>query len=223
MRVLVVEDEAPLRGAIARRLKAEGFGVDAVGTLEEAGLSMQAWRYDAVILDRNLPDGDGVGLLTRWRAEGWRTPVLVLTARDGIGDRVGGLEAGADDYLIKPFAMAELIARIRVITRRAQSEPLPPVVVTIQGVALSRQRAEVRVDGVLIPLRPRELAVLEVLFSRAGRVVSRAALLESCWGESEQPGSNVEEVTVSALRRKLGRSGLIRTVRGRGYIIDADR
>lgn len=223
MRVLVVEDAAPLREAIARRLKAEGFGTDAVGTLAEAGLAMQSWRYDVVILDRNLPDGDGVALLSRWRAEGRSTPVLVLTARDGIGDRVGGLEAGADDYLVKPFAMAELIARIRVITRRAQAQPLPSIVVTIQGVALDRQRAEVRVDGVLIPLRPRELAVLEVLIARAGRVVSRSQLVEACWGASEQPGSNVEEVTVSALRRKLGRAGFIRTVRGRGYIIDADR
>jgi len=221
MRILVVEDQAPLREAIVRRLTTLGFGVDGAETLAAAQGLARSWSYGAVILDRGLPDGDGVALLEQWRRAGVRTPVLVLTARDSVRDRVSGLEAGADDYLVKPFAMAELVARIRVITRRAgEGSPPAPVVVSIRGVDLDLQRAEVRSDGVLIPLRPRELAVLELLFRRADRVVSRAQLLEACWGEGAAPDSNVEEVTVSALRRKLGKKGLIRTVRGRGYIVD---
>ncbi|MFT4974308.1 MAG: two-component system copper resistance phosphate regulon response regulator CusR [Myxococcota bacterium] len=221
MRLLVVEDRAPLREAIVRRLTTLGFGVDAAETLAAARAFERSWRYDAIVLDRGMPDGDGVELLAAWRAAGVRTPVLVLTARDSIRDRVTGLESGADDYLVKPFAMAELVARIRVITRRVGEAGEPaPASISIGGVVLDLQKAEVRVDGVLIPLRPREFSVLEVLFQRADRVVSRGQLLEACWGEGASPDSNVEEVTVSALRRKIGKKGLIRTVRGRGYIVD---
>ncbi len=206
VRILVVEDQPELRAAVVRRLRAE------------ADLLFRAHDYALVVLDRGLPDGDGLDSMRRWRRAGSSVPVLVLTARDAIADRVSGLADGADDYLVKPFAMDELVARVAVIARRgvAGSEQVSRV----GDLELDHGRAQVRRAGVLLPLRPKEFAVLAYLCARPGRVISRAQLREACWDEGHEPGSNVEEVVVSALRRKLGPPALIRTRRGLGYVLD---
>ncbi len=219
MRVLLIEDEDDLRAAIARRLRAVGHAVDEAGTLLDAEDLYAAHDYGCVLLDRTLPDGDGVGLLEDWRRMGATTPVLVLTARDAVKARIEGLEAGADDYLVKPFAMEELLARMRAIARRGAVDQ--PVVIEVGDLAFDTARAEVRRGGVLLPLRPKELAVLEYLCQRRGQVVSRAQLLEACWDEFHEPGSNVDQVAIAALRRKLGEPTLIHTRRGLGYILEA--
>ncbi len=218
MRILLVEDEAVMRASVARALRADGHAVDEAGTRADAELELRVNDYGLVILDRGLPDGDGLQSLRRWRQRGLKLPVLVLTARDAVGDRIEGLDTGADDYVVKPFALDELRARVRSLSRRAPE--LTPVVIELGDLQLDTARAQVRRGGVLLPLRTKELAVLQVLLERRGRVVSREQLREACWDAEHEPGSNVEEVTVSALRRKLGKPPIIRTRRGLGYVID---
>ena len=218
MRILLVEDEAVMRASVARVLRADGHAVDEVGSRSDAELEVRTNSYGLVILDRGLPDGDGLLSLQRWRRQGLTLPVLVLTARDAVGDRIAGLDGGADDYVVKPFALDELRARVRSLARRPPE--LRQMVLTAGDLALDTTRAEVRRGGVLLPLRTKELAVLQVLLERRGRVVSRAQLREACWDAEHEPGSNVEEVAISALRRKLGAPPVIRTRRGLGYVID---
>lgn len=219
MRILVVEDEPELRRAIVRRLRAQGHAVDEAEDGETAEYLMSVYEHSVVVLDRMLPDGDSLDRLRQWRHCGCRTPTLVLTARDRVPDRVEGLEAGADDYLVKPFAMEELLARVSALSRRRL---LPtPSVLCVDDVELDTGRREVRRDGVLIPLRPKEYTLLELLMTREGRVVSRAEIVDACWDEAHEPLSNVEEVLVASLRRKLGPPTLIRTVRGAGYVLEA--
>ena len=218
MRVLVVEDDFEIRRAVGRRLRADGHGADEAddgGAAESCGRS---YRYDVIVLDRMLPDGDALDLLRGWRARGVATPVLFLTARDLVTDRVDGFEAGADDYLVKPFAMDELMARLVAIARRGATTR--PSRIEIGDLEIDFGRREVRRAGVLLTLRPKEHALLELLASRAGRVVSRREIVAGCWGEDHEPLSNVEEVVIAALRRKLGRPSLIRTVRGAGYLLE---
>ncbi len=217
MRVLLVEDEPDLRGAIARRLRASGHAVDEAGDRSEAASHLGAHDYDVILLDRALPDGDGLDSLRHWRRAGNTVPVLVLTARDAVRARVEGLEAGADDYLVKPFAMEELAARLRAIARRGPVAR--QVLIRVGDLELDTARAQVRRGGVLLPMRPKELAVLEFLARRAGSVVSREQLLEACWDEAHEPGSNVAQVAIASLRRKLGDPPLIRTRRGLGYVL----
>ncbi len=217
MRILVVEDNFELREALTRRLRAVGHAVDGAARRDDAEAMFAAHPYGLVVLDRGLPDGDALDALRRWRRLNSAVPVLVLTARDAVAARVGGLEAGADDYLVKPFAMEELLARVAVIARRAPQRSVQ--IVRVGDLELDFGRAEVRRGGILLPLRAKEFAVLAHLCSRAGRVVSREALREACWDEEHEPGSNVDEVIISALRRKLGEPSLIETRRGLGYII----
>jgi len=218
LRILVVEDEEELREAIVRRLRAQGHGVDGAGNLALADELVSVNDYGVVVLDRRLPDGDGVSLLRGWRERELRTPVLVLTARDEIGDRVAGLEAGADDYLVKPFAMAELLARVAAVGRRGPIAQLSAI--TVADVEIDTARREVRRGGVLLPLRPKEFALIQLLASRLGQAVSRQEIVGQCWDEEHDPLSNVEEVLVASLRRKLGKPSLIRTVRGVGYLLE---
>ena len=227
MRILVVEDHAELRGAIARRLRALGHGVDEVGDGESMRLYLQeasrqqparGMEYQAVVLDRMLPDGDAVERVRALRAAGDATPILFLTARDRIEDRVDGLEAGADDYLVKPFAMDELVARVGALARRRHSPR--PAVLRIADLELDLGRRQARRAGVLIPLRAKELSLLELLAQQAGQVVSKAMIRESCWDLIQDPLSNVEEALVASLRRKLGKPSLIHTVRGAGYLLE---
>jgi DNA-binding response OmpR family regulator len=218
MRILLVEDEPVLRTSVARALREDGHAVDEVGTRFEAEVEARVVSYGLVILDRGLPDGDGLDTLRKWRRAGQILPVLILTARDGIDDRITGLDGGADDYVVKPFDLGELRARVRTLARRGPE--LRDVVLRAGDLELDTVRAQVRRAGVLLPLRSKELAVLQVLLERRGRVVSRDQLREACWDADHEPGSNVEEATVSSLRRKLGDPPLIHTRRGLGYTID---
>ena len=218
MRILLAEDHTELREAIARRLRALGNSVDEVSSLREIRTYLNGAHYDVGVFDRMLPDGDSLTLLQTLRNAANRTPILLLTARDRIEDRVEGLQVGADDYLVKPFAMDELLARINVLARRG--EPLRDTILRIADLEVDSGRHEVRRAGVLIPLRPKEYAVLELLAVRNRRAVSRNDILEYCWDTLESPASNVEETIIASLRRKLGEPALIKTVRGHGYKLD---
>ena len=218
MRVLVVEDERDLAHALRRALEEEQFAVDLAADGEEGLYKMREMPYDAVVLDLMLPRVDGWSVLRTARSAGIRTPVLILTARDMIEDRVRGLNLGADDYLVKPFALVELIARVRAMIRRAYGNPAA----TLQLGELTIDTASKRVwrAGTAIELTAREYAILELLTRSRGTVVARARICEHIYNEETDVLSNVVDVHIAALRRKLG-ADLIRTRRGEGYIIDA--
>ncbi|WP_410673544.1 response regulator transcription factor [Amycolatopsis sp. cmx-4-68] len=217
MRVLVLEDAPELGAEVAGGLRSAGYAVDLVGTIADADLAIAVNRYDCLVLDRVLPDGDGLGLVGKLRGAEVRVPVLMLTAMDAVGDRVRGFAEGADDYLVKPFAFAELAARVGALCRRADW-PRPPVL-RAGGLEVDTARKRVRRDGVLLSLGAKEFAVLELLVARAGQVVSRTDLIEHCWDEQADPMSNVVDAVVAQLRRKLG-APVISTVRGAGYLVD---
>jgi DNA-binding response OmpR family regulator len=213
----VVEDDADVRGAVVGALRSVGFAVDQAADWSQADLSLSVNEYDCLVLDRMLPEGDSAGQLARRRRAGLAVPALMLTALDTERDRVGGFEAGADDYVSKPFSTAELEMRVRALCRRGGTAT--PPVLRYADVDLDVARREVRRAGVLLTLTPKELAVLEVLLSRYPSVVSRSALIEHCWDEAADPASNVVDVIVGQLRRKLGEPPLIGTVRGAGYVL----
>ncbi|MER5890200.1 response regulator transcription factor [Streptomyces sp. NPDC001941] len=217
MRVLVVEDDPGLGPTIAAGLRSAGFAADRAESLEEADLKVSVNAYDCVVADRGLPDGDALDLIRRWRGAGRPVPVLVLTAFGTVEDRVSGFEHGADDYLVKPFAMAELVVRVRALCRRERPPRLPEL--AVGDVTLDLPSRRVRRAGVLLTLTAKEFAVLEALMSRAGEVLTRSELIESCWDEMSDPMSNVVDVVVGQLRRKLGPPDLIDSVRGVGYRI----
>jgi two-component system copper resistance phosphate regulon response regulator CusR len=217
MRVLVLEDDPELGVEIAGGLRSVGYAVDLVATIADADLSVAVNGYDCLVLDRILPDGDGLELVRELRAAGSRLPVLMLTALDTVGDRVSGFTEGADDYLVKPFAFAELAARVGALCRRADQPR--PALLRAGGLELDTARKRVRRDGVLLSLGAKEFAVLELLMVRAGQVVSRTDLIEHCWDEQADPVSNVVDAVIAQLRRKLG-PPVISTVRGAGYLID---
>jgi DNA-binding response OmpR family regulator len=217
MRVLVLEDDPELGVEIAGGLRSVGYAVDLVATIADADLSVAVNGYDCLVLDRILPDGDGIELVRKLRAAGSRLPVLMLTALDTVGDRVSGFTEGADDYLVKPFAFAELAARVGALCRRADQPR--PALLRAGGLELDTARKRVRRDGVLLSLGAKEFAVLELLMVRAGQVVSRTDLIEHCWDEQADPVSNVVDAVIAQLRRKLG-PPVISTVRGAGYLID---
>jgi len=216
MRVLLVEDDGDLRGAVASRLRRLGMSVDEAGDLAAADERLCVTRYDVAVLDRGLPDGDAAGLLRRLRAASVSVPVIFLTCRDDVGDRVAGLEAGGDDYLCKPFAMPELVARIRSLARR--TAVVAPPVLTLGDLEIDQARAVARRGGRPITLTPKEYSLLEHLVRHAGQVVSRQDLLEHCWDEFEDPASNVVEARIGRMRAKLGSPPLVHTVRGTGYL-----
>ncbi|TPE50145.1 response regulator [Amaricoccus solimangrovi] len=216
MRVLVVEDTRDLADALVRYLRAEGHAVDHVSTAAEADSALRVSDYGAIILDLGLPDGSGLDLLRAERARGNRAPVLIATARDGIADRIAGLDAGADDYVLKPFDLGEVAARLRAHARRATSDGATDVTVGPYRVDLVAGRVfgpagEVR-------LTSREWSVLAVLVSARGRVRSRAALEEALYSFDDEIAGNAVEVYVSRLRAKLG-PGIIETRRGLGYLV----
>ncbi|QPP07482.1 response regulator transcription factor [Streptomyces bathyalis] len=219
MRILLLEDDRDLAGAVRDALKRSGFAVDTVETLAAADETLSVNSYDAAVFDRLVRDGDSVDLVRRYRECGWLLPVLFLTARDGLADRVEGFDAGGDDYLVKPFAVPELVVRVRSLCRRAGT--MRAAVVTIGDVTVDSARHEVFRAGVQLTLTPKEFAVLEVLAASQGVAVSRADLVEHCWDEMADPVSNVVDVVVAQLRRKLGEPAVVRTVRGVGYRLDA--
>lgn len=218
MRVLIVEDDRDIRDAVEGELRARGFAVDAVADLDDAGFSLDINDYDCCVLDRSLPGGDAIELVRSRRQNGDAVPVIFLTARDAVAERVAGFEAGGDDYLVKPFAMAELVARVTALCRR--STETAPASVTVGDIVVDRAKAEVTRADVLVPLTAKERAILVLLASRLGAVVSRTDLVEHCWDEQCDPMSNTVDVHIASLRRKLGKPGPIRTVPKEGYLLE---
>jgi DNA-binding response OmpR family regulator len=219
----VVEDYAPLRATLARGLEEEGFAVDASGDGEEGEWYAARNAYDAIVLDLMLPKRDGLAVLRNLRAGGCRAPVLVLTARDAVDDRVRGLDAGADDYLVKPFALAELLARVRALIRRGYQAKDP--VVRLEDLEIDTAARRVRRAGAEVELSSKEYALLEYLARRRGEVVSRADIWEHVYDFAAEASSNVIDVYIGYLRRKLEREGqakLIHTRRGLGYVLGAE-
>jgi DNA-binding response OmpR family regulator len=217
MRVLVVEDQQELAETVAAGLRREGMAVDVVLDGDAALRCTSVHDYDVVVLDRDLPKVHGDRVCATLVERGTRARVLMLTASTGIEDRVVGLGLGADDYLPKPFAFAELVARVRALSRRAQ--PALPPVLSSGDLQLDPARRIAHRDGRRLELSTKELAVLELLLAARGAVVSAEELLERGWDEAADPFSNVVKVTISRLRRKLGEPRLIETVPGAGYRI----
>jgi two-component system, OmpR family, response regulator len=216
MRLLVVEDEEDLRRGLEQALREEGYAVDASGEGADALYKAETWDYDAIVLDIMLPGLDGWGILERLRRKK-KTPVLLLTARDGFRDRVRGLDLGADDYLIKPFDLGELLARVRALIRRAAGAPNP--LLAFGPVSINTAARTVTVDDAAIALTAREYALIEYLATRRGKVVSRTELYDHLFAEEDESYSNLLDVHVCNLRRKLGKD-LIQTRRGHGYVIE---
>ena len=217
MRVLLLEDDAELAAAVAAMLRHAGLAVDRAATLADADLAMSVNSYDTAVFDRMLPDGDAVDLVRRRRIGGWAVPVLFLTARDTVAVRVDGFDHGGDDYLVKPFAPQELVVRVRSLCRR--SGATRAAVATLGDLTVDSARHEVRRGGVQLALTAKEFCVLELLVARADGVVSRTELIEHCWDELADPVSNVVDVVVAQLRRKLGEPTVVRTVRGVGFVV----
>jgi len=216
VRILLVEDDPMIGNSVQRGLRSESHAVDWVRDGVAAELALADTEYALVLLDLGLPRRDGIDVLTRLRRQGDTTPVLVLTARDAVSDRIRGLDAGADDYLVKPFDLDELSARIRALTRRAHGQVTP---VWRRGtLELDPAARTVQLEGQAINLAAREFALLEVLLEANGKPLSRNQLEERLYGWGEEVGSNAVEVHIHALRRKLG-TDWIRNVRGVGYFI----
>jgi DNA-binding response OmpR family regulator len=220
VRVLVVEDELRIVEVLTSALRKAGFTVDAATTLADAEEALSTTLYDAAILDLGLPDGDGLAVLAEARVSGNRTPILVLTARDAVEDRVCGLDAGADDYLVKPFATSELIARIRALLRRPGGAL--GTILKAGNVTFDTLGRDAKVGDTAVALPRREIAILEHLMRRLGRVVPKVVLEEKLYGYEEELGSNAIPVHVHHLRRKLmemSATAEIHTVRGIGYLL----
>jgi two-component system, OmpR family, response regulator len=217
MRVLIAEDEVDLAQTLAKTLVEQGYAVDRAGNGADALAKATAIPYDAIVLDLMLPALDGLSVLSALRQRGGRSPVLILTARDAVDDKVRGLNAGADDYLTKPFVLTELLARVRALIRRASPEPLTEL--AAGPLILDTAARVVRRGPDVVELTAREYAILELLARRKGTVVTRSAIYEHVYDEHEDTLSNVIDVFVAALRRKIG-PDVIRTRRGHGYLID---
>jgi DNA-binding response OmpR family regulator len=224
MRLLLVEDNARLAGFVSQGLNAAGFTVDTVGLADEALAALATTRYDACVLDLGLPDADGLSVLKSLRGRREQTPVLILTARDGVADRIAGLNLGADDYVLKPFALEELVARVKALLRRPGAAL--GVVLELGDVTLDTAARAVAVGGKPVVLSRLELMLLEELLRRAGRVVARAIIEDSLHGFSDSVTPNSLEALVSRLRKKLVAAGAnieIHTVRGVGYLATEGR
>lgn len=220
MRILLVEDHARFAVFIDDGLQKAGFTVDQVDTAGAAEAAVSTVSYDAIVLDLGLPDADGICLIKAWRNDGVETPVLIVTARDAVDDRVKGLNVGADDYLLKPFAMDELVARVRALLRRPGG--VLGVVLTAGNVCFDTTAREVRIDENAVTVSRREMAVLEQLMRRNGRVVPKNVLEDKIYGFDEEVSSNSVEVHVSRLRKRLvgaGASVSVHTLRGVGYLL----
>jgi DNA-binding response OmpR family regulator len=221
VRVLLVEDEPEMASALAAALRGHDMVVDRVATLDLAEEALIANTYNAILLDRQLPDGDGLTLIPKLRAKGLQTPIIVLTARGDLDQRVAGLDSGADDYLGKPFAIAELLARLRAVLRRPSD--LPIEILKLGRLAYDAAHRQASVAGVSLNLPRRELLVLETLLRRSGRTVARAALDEAVYGFDDEIQSNALDTHISRLRRKLSDADArveIHTIRGIGYLIN---
>jgi two-component system, OmpR family, response regulator len=220
MRLLVVDDEAEMRELLSRNL-GRVHGVKTAASCQEADDMLAASHFDVIVLDVMLPDGSGIELCSRLRARGTETPILLLTAKGDVRSRVAGLDAGADDYLGKPFALSELRARVAALGRRGPMRRDRAVVIGALTVDLEGRR--VRLEDKVLPLTAKELAIVELLATRTGKVIGRDELLESVWGEANDSARASLEVLVARIRQKLGvHAKLLRTVRGVGYLIAGD-
>ncbi|HWL36975.1 MAG TPA: response regulator transcription factor [Frankiaceae bacterium] len=220
MRALVVDDDPELRAALTRALRLDGYDVTAVSNGLKALEAMPEAQPDVVVLDLMMPYVGGLEVCRRLRAKGDRTPILVLTARDEVGDRVAGLDAGADDYLVKPFALEELRARLRALIRRTKPQENDEAVLSLDDLSLDPVSRDVRRGERAIELTRTEFALLELLLRNAGRVLTRDVIMDRVWGYELEPASNSLEVFIGYLRRKTEAGGeprLIHTVRGVGY------
>ncbi|WP_110649939.1 response regulator transcription factor [Salinicola peritrichatus] len=214
MKVLLVEDDAALAKALGDALRDAGLLVEATATGREADYLVRTERYDTVILDLGLPDGDGTRWLSQWREDGIDLPVLVLTARERWSDKAAGFSAGADDYVVKPFETAEVLFRLRALVRRSHGRAHP--VIRIGELTLDTHSGSVTLAGRPITLTAQESRLLSYLMHASPRIVSRAELAEHVYNRDHEPDSNVIDVQISRLRRKFGR-GRIETLRGQGY------
>jgi len=224
MRLLIIEDEARLSEILRSKLGDAGFTVDTAGSAADANAALELINYDAAILDLGLPDGDGLTVLATVRRLGKTLPILILTARDAVEDRVAGLNAGADDYLTKPFAMTELIARIKALLRRPGG--VLGITLDAGNVRLDTVGRELAIAGRPVRVSRRELAILEQMMRRFGRIVPKAVLEEKLYGIDEEPDSNTIPVHVHHLRRQLQTANAnlaIHTIRGVGYILTEDK
>jgi len=220
MHILIAEDDEVLADGLCRSMRQQGYAVDYVSDGQDADLILRgAQPFDLVILDLGLPRLDGLCVLRNMRERNCRVPVIILTARDGVGDRVKGLDLGADDYLVKPFSLAELEARVRALIRRGQCGVNP--VYSCGTMTFDSVGRRVAINGEALELTTRELSVLEALMSRIGWVVSKEQLLERLYSYAEEASGNAIEVYIHRLRKKIESAGVtIRTIRGLGYIME---
>ena len=220
MRLLLIEDNERFAALLRQGLASAGFAVDVMGTAKDASAGLEIGRWDVVVLDRGLPDADGLDVLTEMRRRGDTTPVLILTAHGSLKDRVTGLQSGADDYLVKPFALEELVARLQALLRRPGN--LLGLALRLGNLTLDTVARQVFVEDRPIAFSAREIAVLEHLLRRSGRVVAKSLLESNLYGPAQEIGSNAVEVHVHRLRRHLLETGAtvqVHTVRGVGYMI----
>jgi len=221
MRALLVEDDDAIAGFVERGLRESGFAVDWFADGDAGFEAAIGQPYDVAVVDLMLPKRDGLSLIDELRKRGVETPVLILSARRSVDDRVRGLQAGGDDYLTKPFAFAELLARVQALVRRASRAP-EPTTLTVDDLTLDLLSRRVRRSDQIIDLRPREFALLEYLMRNAGKVISKTMILSHVWDYSFDPQTNIVDVLVSRLREKIDRryeKKLLHTVRGVGYVI----
>lgn len=224
MRILIVEDEKRLIDILQRTLRAEGYIVDGVNSASDGLDYVKTYHYDLVIIDLQLPDGTGTSLLRRMREMGHTMPALILTARSDLESKVENFQAGADDYVIKPVAMAELAIRVQALLRRGPA--LQENILRAADIEINRLTRQVRRDGKRLELSPKEYSLLEYLFLHSGRTLSRSMIVEKIWDQSFEGLTNIVDVYIGHLRRKIdeGREHkLIRTVRGLGYTLDLDQ
>ncbi len=216
MRILIVEDEPDLLDSVAQYLREQGYAVDCADNGEEGWIKATAWPYDAILLDWMLPKLSGIELLKRLRQNS-KTPVLLLTARDAVDDRILGLDEGADDYLVKPFSLLELAARVRAVIRRAAGQTSSTLAIGTIEVNLANQT--VKMNGQLVPLTAREYALVELMALNRGKLVSRTMIYDHIFDEEDDSLSNLVDVHISHIRKKLGKD-FIETRRGQGYILN---
>ncbi len=217
MKLLIVEDDALLQSGLAQALSAQGYAIDCASTAAGSNAFLRSGQYSLIVLDLGLPDRDGATLLRQWRRDGINVPVLILTARDALEDRVDGLDAGADDYLVKPFALVELQARVRALIRRFQGHS--DNLLQQGDLTLNLSSQQVLLEERPLEITPKEFALLTRLLMRVGQNVHRETLQQDLYSWNDDPGSNTLEVHIHNLRRKLGKDR-IKTVRGVGYRLE---
>ncbi|MFA7242838.1 MAG: response regulator transcription factor [Sulfuricellaceae bacterium] len=219
MRILIAEDDEVLSDGLCHSMRQSGHAVDCVGNGKDAMHVLQGEQYDLLILDLGLPKLDGFSVLRQLRAHNRNVPVIILTARDGVEDRIKGLDLGADDYMTKPFSLPELEARVRALLRRGQCGANP--LVTYGALAYDSVGHSITLNGERLELTSREIGVLEILLTRAGRVVSKDQLIEHLYSYAEEVSNNAIEVYIHRVRKKIESAGVtIRTIRGLGYLMD---